>query len=81
MWDGLIRAKLLILQKKICGVFFHPQTFEKTTEGKARTVRYKLADDSERNNYPAHYKELVVETYALYQRDISHPSVCKGGGG
>lgn len=56
-------------------MFFHPQTFEKTTEGKARTVRYKLADNFERNNYQAQYKELVVETYALYQRDISDPSL------
>lgn len=55
-------------------MFFHPQTLEKTTEGKARTARYKLADNFERNNYQAQYKELVVETYALYQRDISDPS-------
>ena len=68
MWDGLIRAKSLIFQKKSV-VFFHPQTLAKTTEGKARTVRHKLAVNFERNNYQAHYKELVVETYALYQRD------------
>lgn len=75
MWDGLIRAKSLILQKKKSVVFFYPQTFEKTTEGKARTVRYKLADDFERNNYQAEYKELGVETYALYQRGIADPSL------
>lgn len=73
MWDTLIRAKLLILQKKDL-LFLHPQIFEKTTEGKVITARYKLADNFERNNYQALYKELVVETYALYPRDISDPS-------
>ena len=73
MWDGLIRAKSLILNKKSVG-FFIPQTTEKTPEGKARTVRYKLAAHFERNNYQAWYKELVVETYALYQSNISDPS-------
>lgn len=56
-------------------MFFHPQTFEKTTEGKARAVRHKLADDFERNNYRAQNKESVVETYAPYQRAIAHPSL------
>lgn len=36
-----------------------------------------MADGIERNNHLAYYKELVVETYALYQRDISYPSVGK----
>lgn len=59
MWDGLIGAKSLIyppLKKKKKKKRY--QTFEQTTEGKARTVRCKLAVNFERNNYQAHYKRV-----------------------